>query len=114
MDANEGSLTLDTRFDLAIKAFEHTAAYDSMIANYFGSMVPAYHGESKEAAGRFPRTLNLNFIKKQDMRYGENSHQQAAFYKKRIKEASVATASRFRAKRSPITTSPIPMRRWSA
>jgi hypothetical protein len=34
--------------------------------------VPAYHGESKEAAGRFPRTLNLNFIKKQDMRYGEN------------------------------------------
>ncbi len=66
--------------NLAIKAFEHTAAYDSMIANYFGSMVPAYHGESKEAAGRFPRTLNLNFIKKQDMRYGENSHQQAAFY----------------------------------
>ena len=64
MDANEGSLTLETRFDLAIKAFEHTAAYDSMIANYFGSMVPAYHGESKEAAGRFPRTLNLNFIKK--------------------------------------------------
>ena len=78
MDDNEGSLTLATRFDLAIKAFEHTAAYDSMIANYFGSMVPAYHGESKEAAGRFPRTLNLNFIKKQDMRYGENSHQQAA------------------------------------
>ncbi|MDY9172274.1 bifunctional phosphoribosylaminoimidazolecarboxamide formyltransferase/IMP cyclohydrolase, partial [Escherichia coli] len=37
MDANEGSLTLATRFDLAIKAFEHTAAYDSMIANYFGS-----------------------------------------------------------------------------
>ncbi len=37
MDANEGSLTLETRFDLAIKAFEHTAAYDSMIANYFGS-----------------------------------------------------------------------------
>ncbi|MDI5424243.1 bifunctional phosphoribosylaminoimidazolecarboxamide formyltransferase/IMP cyclohydrolase, partial [Salmonella enterica subsp. enterica serovar Kentucky] len=51
MDANEGSLTLNTRFDLAIKAFEHTAAYDSMIANYFGSMVPAYHGEGKEAAG---------------------------------------------------------------
>ena len=43
---NEGSLTLATRFDLAIKAFEHTAAYDSMIANYFGSMVPAYHGYS--------------------------------------------------------------------
>ncbi len=36
MDNHQNSLTLDTRFDLAIKAFEHTAAYDSMIANYFG------------------------------------------------------------------------------
>ncbi len=99
MDANEGSLTLNTRFDLAIKAFEHTAAYDSMIANYFGSMVPAYHGEGKEAAGRFPRTLNLNFIKKQDMRYGENSHQQAAFYiEENVKEASVATAQQVQGK----------------
>ena len=99
MDDNEGSLTLATRFDLAIKAFEHTAAYDSMIANYFGSMVPAYHGESKEAAGRFPRTLNLNFIKKQDMRYGENSHQQAAFYiEENVKEASVATATQVQGK----------------
>ena len=99
IDANEGSLTLETRFDLAIKAFEHTAAYDSMIANYFGSMVPAYHGESKEAAGRFPRTLNLNFIKKQDMRYGENSHQQAAFYiEENVKEASVATATQVQGK----------------
>ncbi|EIX9309199.1 bifunctional phosphoribosylaminoimidazolecarboxamide formyltransferase/IMP cyclohydrolase [Klebsiella pneumoniae] len=99
MDANEGSLTLATRFDLAIKAFEHTAAYDSMIANYFGSMVPAYHGESKEAAGRFPRTLNLNFIKKQDMRYGENSHQQAAFYiEENVEEASVATATQLQGK----------------
>ncbi|AJZ90791.1 bifunctional phosphoribosylaminoimidazolecarboxamide formyltransferase/IMP cyclohydrolase [Cedecea neteri] len=99
LDANEGSLTLETRFDLAIKAFEHTAAYDSMIANYFGSLVPAYHGESKDPAGRFPRTLNLNFIKKQDMRYGENSHQQAAFYiEEEIKEASVATATQVQGK----------------
>ncbi len=99
MDAHEGSLTLETRFDLAIKAFEHTAAYDSMIANYFGSLVPAYHGETKEPAGRFPRTLNLNFIKKQDMRYGENSHQQAAFYiEEGVKEASVATATQVQGK----------------
>jgi phosphoribosylaminoimidazolecarboxamide formyltransferase/IMP cyclohydrolase len=99
MDANEGSLTLETRFDLAIKAFEHTAAYDSMIANYFGSLVPAYHGESKDPSGRFPRTLNLNFIKKQDMRYGENSHQQAAFYiEEEVKEASVATAHQVQGK----------------
>ncbi|MFP1592677.1 hypothetical protein ACLB1M_31555 [Escherichia coli] len=53
-----------TRFDLAIKAFEHTAAYDSMIANYFGSMVPAYHGESKEAAGRFPRCSTVTSLRR--------------------------------------------------
>ncbi|MDX7121572.1 bifunctional phosphoribosylaminoimidazolecarboxamide formyltransferase/IMP cyclohydrolase, partial [Klebsiella pneumoniae] len=53
----------------------------------------------KEAAGRFPRTLNLNFLKKQDMRYGENSHQQAAFYiEENVKEASVATATQLQGK----------------
>ncbi|WP_219590497.1 bifunctional phosphoribosylaminoimidazolecarboxamide formyltransferase/IMP cyclohydrolase [Aeromonas salmonicida] len=81
MDANGNSLKLATRFDLAIAAFEHTAAYDGMIANYFGTMVPSY-GDNKEgdAESRFPRTFNSQFIKKQDMRYGENSHQAAAFY----------------------------------
>ncbi|MGC0916063.1 bifunctional phosphoribosylaminoimidazolecarboxamide formyltransferase/IMP cyclohydrolase [Pantoea sp. XAF26B01_ASV70] len=99
MDAHENGLTLETRFDLAIKAFEHTAAYDSMIANYFGSLVPAYHGDRNQPAGRFPRTLNLNFIKKQDMRYGENSHQDAAFYiEENITEASVATARQVQGK----------------
>ncbi|MFW0701351.1 bifunctional phosphoribosylaminoimidazolecarboxamide formyltransferase/IMP cyclohydrolase [Pantoea sp. R13S299] len=99
MDAHKNALTLETRFDLAIKAFEHTAAYDSMIANYFGTLVPAYHGERNQPAGRFPRTLNLNFIKKQDMRYGENSHQDAAFYiEENITEASVATAQQVQGK----------------
>ncbi|WOA54036.1 bifunctional phosphoribosylaminoimidazolecarboxamide formyltransferase/IMP cyclohydrolase [Dickeya solani] len=99
MDANAGSLTYETRFDLAIKAFEHTAAYDSMIANYFGSKVPAYHGDTTQPSGHFPRTLNLNFIKKQDMRYGENSHQQAAFYiEEKVAEASVATAQQLQGK----------------
>ncbi|WP_029685817.1 bifunctional phosphoribosylaminoimidazolecarboxamide formyltransferase/IMP cyclohydrolase [Tatumella saanichensis] len=99
MDENDNSLTLETRFDLAIKAFEHTAAYDSMIANYFGQRVPAYYSEDKTPSGRFPRTLNLNFIKKQDMRYGENSHQDAAFYiEEKITEASVATAEQLQGK----------------
>jgi phosphoribosylaminoimidazolecarboxamide formyltransferase/IMP cyclohydrolase len=99
LDANNNSLTLETRFDLAIKAFEHTAAYDGMIANYFGSLVPAYHGETGKPSGRFPRTLNLNFIKKQDMRYGENSHQDAAFYiEENVTEASVATAQQVQGK----------------
>lgn len=99
MDSHGGSLTLETRFNLAIKAFEHTAAYDSMIANYFGSQVPAYHGDTKQPSGRFPRTLNLNFIKKQDMRYGENNHQLAAFYTDpETHEASVATARQLQGK----------------
>ncbi|EKO4006403.1 bifunctional phosphoribosylaminoimidazolecarboxamide formyltransferase/IMP cyclohydrolase [Vibrio fluvialis] len=100
MDANDQSLTLDTRFDLAIAAFEHTAAYDGMIANYFGTMVPSY-GENKEGdeESKFPRTFNQQFIKKQDMRYGENSHQDAAFYvEANPEEASVSTARQIQGK----------------
>ncbi|EKO3849733.1 bifunctional phosphoribosylaminoimidazolecarboxamide formyltransferase/IMP cyclohydrolase [Vibrio harveyi] len=105
MDANDKSLTLDTRFDLAIAAFEHTAAYDGMIANYFGTMVPSY-GENKEGdepspenKSKFPRTFNQQFEKKQDMRYGENSHQAAAFYVEATpQEASVSTARQIQGK----------------
>nr|WP_276516215.1 bifunctional phosphoribosylaminoimidazolecarboxamide formyltransferase/IMP cyclohydrolase [Rosenbergiella australiborealis] len=93
LSENNQSLSVETRFDLAIKAFEHTAAYDGMIANYFGRLVPAYYSDEKVPSGHFPRTLNLSLIKKQDMRYGENSHQQAAFYiEETLSEASVATA----------------------
>ena len=100
MAANDGSLTHATRFDLAIAAFEHTAAYDGMIANYFGTMVPSY-GDNKEGdeESKFPRTFNQQFEKKQDMRYGENSHQAAAFYvESNPEEASVATARQIQGK----------------
>ncbi|CAE6919813.1 bifunctional phosphoribosylaminoimidazolecarboxamide formyltransferase/IMP cyclohydrolase [Vibrio sp. B1FLJ16] len=100
MDANDKSLTLETRFDLAITAFEHTASYDGMIANYFGTMVPSY-GENKEGddESKFPRTFNQQFEKKQDMRYGENSHQAAAFYvEANPEEASVSTARQIQGK----------------
>ncbi len=100
MDANKDSLTLETRFDLAIAAFEHTASYDGMIANYFGTMVPSY-GENKEGdeASIFPRTFNQQFIKKQDMRYGENSHQDAAFYiEENPQETSVSTTKQLQGK----------------
>ena len=73
MDANDGCTSQATRFDLAIKAYEHTAAYDGAIANYFGTMVP---GGSDD----FPRTFNTQFSKTMDLRYGENSHQKSAFY----------------------------------
>ena len=74
MDANEGHTRFATRFDLAIKAYEHTAGYDGAIANYFGRLV----GNGSE---HFPRTFNLQLHKAQEMRYGENPHQNAAFYK---------------------------------
>ncbi|MBE2893630.1 bifunctional phosphoribosylaminoimidazolecarboxamide formyltransferase/IMP cyclohydrolase [Spirabiliibacterium falconis] len=103
LDQHQNSLTFDTRFDLAIKAFEHTAQYDAMIANYFGCLVKPYLGaddDKKNAkCGQFPRTLNLNFVRKQTMRYGENSHQNAAFYTEFApKEASVATAVQLQGK----------------
>ncbi|PSW03495.1 bifunctional phosphoribosylaminoimidazolecarboxamide formyltransferase/IMP cyclohydrolase [Photobacterium lipolyticum] len=111
MTANQGSLTHATRFDLAIAAFEHTAGYDGMIANYFGTMVPSYgdpalhkqglEGDepSPENKSKFPRTFNQQFEKKQDMRYGENSHQDAAFYvEKNPQEASVSTARQIQGK----------------
>ncbi len=86
MDANQGAVTQATRFDLAVKAFEHTAAYDSAIANFLGGKV---EGGSQD----FPRTFNTQFIKRQAMRYGENPHQKAAFYTEaKIAESCVATA----------------------
>jgi phosphoribosylaminoimidazolecarboxamide formyltransferase/IMP cyclohydrolase len=100
MQENNNSLAYKTRFDLAIAAYEHTAQYDGMIANYFGTMVPSY-GENSEgdAESKFPRTVNMQFKKKQDMRYGENSHQNAAFYvEDAIQEASVSTATQLQGK----------------
>jgi phosphoribosylaminoimidazolecarboxamide formyltransferase/IMP cyclohydrolase len=69
-----GGTTLATRSRLAAKAFAHTARYDTMVASYLGAIhnVPA---------DRFPGTLPLVFDKAQDLRYGENPHQQAAFYR---------------------------------
>jgi phosphoribosylaminoimidazolecarboxamide formyltransferase/IMP cyclohydrolase len=68
----------ETRFTLAKKVFAHTAQYDGAITNYFTSL-----GEDKQHATRsdYPATLNLHFEKVQEMRYGENPHQSAAFYR---------------------------------
>ncbi|CAG9298085.1 bifunctional phosphoribosylaminoimidazolecarboxamide formyltransferase/IMP cyclohydrolase [Celerinatantimonas diazotrophica] len=100
MIANNNSLNEQTRFDLAVAAFEHTAAYDGMIANYFGTMVPSYgKPEENDPTSKFPRTINFQFQKKQDMRYGENSHQQAAFYVENDTPAgSVASAKQLQGK----------------
>ncbi|MGN1394166.1 MAG: bifunctional phosphoribosylaminoimidazolecarboxamide formyltransferase/IMP cyclohydrolase [Succinivibrionaceae bacterium] len=100
MDENNNSLTYNTRFDLSVAAFEHTAAYDGMIANYFGTKVPSY-GISEETFddSKFPRTFNTQFIKKQDMRYGENGHQKAAFYiEANNQNASISTSTQIQGK----------------
>jgi len=87
-----GGLSHATRFDLAVKAFEHTAAYDGMIANYLGGLVGGKKGDLA-ARDTFPRTFNTQFLKAQDLRYGENPHQRAAFYTEaQPREASVASA----------------------
>jgi phosphoribosylaminoimidazolecarboxamide formyltransferase / IMP cyclohydrolase len=94
-----GGLSYAQRFDLALKAFEHTAAYDGMIANYLGTIDQSRDSLSTEERGAFPRTFNSQFIKAQEMRYGENPHQSAAFYVEAQKgEASVATAIQLQGK----------------
>src|SRR5512142_1099573 len=75
MQTNKGAVSDATRFDLAKKAFSHTAAYDSMISNY----LTAINSDGSKSA--FPAQINFNFAKVQEMRYGENPHQQAAFYR---------------------------------
>ena len=90
--AQDGHVSRATRFDLAVKAFEHTAGYDGAIADYLGRKV-------NTADEAFPRTFNLQLDKKQDMRYGENPHQQAAFYvDPQANEPSVATAKMLQGK----------------
>ncbi len=93
LNAGEGTLSDEQRFDLAVKAFEHTARYDGAIANYLGAVDPA------GARSVFPRTLNLQFQRAQQMRYGENPHQKAAFYRERdFTEVSVAGARQLQGK----------------
>ena len=92
MQTNNGATSQATRFDLAIKAYEHTAAYDGAIANYFGHKVPGGNDN-------FPRTFNSQFTKAQDMRYGENSHQNSAFYTEKNPAAgSISTSQQLQGK----------------
>lgn len=85
----DGATTLETRRRLAAKVFRHTAAYDSYISNYLTD----YVGEE------FPEQLTLTYELKQPLRYGENPHQKAAFYQKRLaSDFSVAYAEQLHGK----------------
>jgi phosphoribosylaminoimidazolecarboxamide formyltransferase/IMP cyclohydrolase len=71
---NNRSLSPATRFRLFLKAFQHTAHYDGAISNYFSSL------DENKKRQRWGQTVNIQISKLQDMRYGENPHQSAAFY----------------------------------
>jgi len=84
MKASGGALQLATRFGLAKKAFTHTARYDSMIANWLTGLDDGAEAKPAEAApipAVFPAKLQLAFDRVEVLRYGENSHQSAAFYR---------------------------------
>ena len=76
LDDNDGAVPDGLRRDLAVRAFEHTAAYDGAIANYLGARLDG-------DAEAFGRSLSTQYHKVQDLRYGENPHQSAAFYRER-------------------------------
>ncbi len=87
MSENNKVVSGQTRFSLAIKAFEHTASYDGAISNYFGRMVQA------EEDKKFPRTITFQYHHTQGLRYGENPHQNAAFYvETNLSEPCISTA----------------------
>ncbi|MCM2357639.1 MAG: bifunctional phosphoribosylaminoimidazolecarboxamide formyltransferase/IMP cyclohydrolase, partial [Geobacteraceae bacterium] len=92
MAGSAGSVSRETNFGLAVKVYQHTAAYDGAISNWLGRKLGEEHAE-------FPPTLTLQFRKAQGMRYGENPHQKAAFYVEgEVSEASVATARQLQGK----------------
>lgn len=77
-------ISKDTKFKLAWKVFEHTSHYDTLIAGYL---------RDKADGDRFPKTLTITFEKVQDMRYGENPHQSAVFYKEVGKNAGTLASA---------------------
>ena len=82
-DTAGGGIRRDTRFELAKKVYAHTAAYDGMISNYLGALAAGAEQQVAAVPVRepFPAVYSLQLAKTQDMRYGENPHQAAAFYR---------------------------------
>ena len=74
LEANGGAISYQARLDFAAEAFAHTAAYDGAIANHLGKKIAP-------GSVDFPRTFDRQYTKAQEMRYGENPHQKAAFYR---------------------------------
>jgi phosphoribosylaminoimidazolecarboxamide formyltransferase/IMP cyclohydrolase len=82
-ELKDGGIRRDTRFHLAKKVYAHTAAYDGMISNYLSAVAEGAEAQVDAVPARapFPAVYNLQLTRTQDMRYGENPHQAAAFYR---------------------------------
>ncbi len=92
LEANNGQISLATRKELAVEAYQHTMEYDSYI---FGYLSNQFLGSSEE----FPPLINFTLRKVQDLRYGENPHQKAAFYAElNIPEPCITNAEQFHGK----------------
>ena len=93
LNKNNGSLTDGTLESLAVEVFEQTSQYDTMIDKYLRQQL------QKKSHAQFPETLALNYKKSQDLRYGENPHQKAAFYKdENVNEPSASNAAQLQGK----------------
>ena len=94
----EGDVSLPTRFKLAVDAFSYTAYYDSIISNYLRQFLE----DKKERF--FPRTITFPYVRVQDLRYGENPQQRAAFYREPLPSgASIALGRQLQGKSFPLT-----------
>lgn len=92
LTASGGAVSRETNFGLAVKVYQRTAAYDAAISNWLGC-------RTGEGTALFPDTFTVQFKKAQGMRYGENPHQNAAFYvEAAAAEASTATADQIQGK----------------
>jgi len=93
LDKQQGT-DYQLRYHLAWKTFAHTAKYDAAISNYLGKRI-----EELDSPQKFPESYTIQFKKVQTMRYGENPHQDAAFYvENNLNEASVSTATQLQGK----------------
>ncbi|MCG8379575.1 MAG: bifunctional phosphoribosylaminoimidazolecarboxamide formyltransferase/IMP cyclohydrolase, partial [Proteobacteria bacterium] len=88
MQENNASVSDETRFRLAQKVFAHTANYDANVSNFLGAL-----DESKQPV-TYPLTYSSQFKKRQELRYGENPHQTAAFYTEPLPPVGTLAAAR--------------------
>jgi len=104
MQTANGAISVETRYRLARKAFSHTAAYDGAISDYLTAT------DINGARHAFPGQINMSFAKIQDLRYGENPHQQAAFYRDLDPvPGALSNYRQLQARNCPTTTLPMRM-----